>query len=222
MLKVNSPAINAATYLNDTLQLRDISGFRRIVGSIDLGAFEFNLNNEAPVVTITSPAKNTSFTTGSSITVKANISDPDGYIQKVEITVGNRPTFVLDNPNSGQVSYTEENLLNGIYTIRVKATDYRNASTEQSVIVNVDSQIITDLQESPISETGIVLEKIHPNPTTGKIYYSGLRDGENMQLVDTKGRVLEESKTGEMNLDRFSKGLYIILVGSRVHKIVKE
>ncbi len=60
----------------------------------DLGAFETTspasvIVNQHPIVSISSPLNNASFTSPASITVDASASDADGSITKVEFFQGN-------------------------------------------------------------------------------------------------------------------------------------
>ncbi|WP_025666400.1 Ig-like domain-containing protein, partial [Aquimarina megaterium] len=87
--------------------------------------------NTPPVVNITEPANNATFTEGTTIVIKANASDPDtdGSITKVEFYNG---TTLLGEDTTAPYEYSWANVAKGNYTLTAKATDDKNAATVSS------------------------------------------------------------------------------------------
>ena len=91
-------------------------------------------NNE-PIVAITSPANNASFTAPASITINANATDSDGTISKVEFFQG--PTK-LGEDLSSPYSFVWNSVAGGSYSLTAKATDNLGlVTTSEAVIITV-------------------------------------------------------------------------------------
>jgi len=82
--------------------------------------------NVAPAVSITSPANNASFTTGSTVTINANATDSDGTVAKVEFFQG---TTKLGEDLTTPYAFAWTSVPAGNYSITVKATDNIGATT---------------------------------------------------------------------------------------------
>jgi len=87
--------------------------------------------NVPPSVSITSPANNATFATGSNITVSASASDSDGSVSKVDFYNG---TTLLGTDTSSPYSFTWNAVGAGTYTLTAKATDNANAVTTSSAV----------------------------------------------------------------------------------------
>ncbi|EGM77264.1 chitinase [Rheinheimera sp. A13L] len=96
-----------------------------LVGSCD-GAAE----NQLPVASITSPAANTSFATGTVISFSANATDPDGSISKVDFYLNNQ-LLSSDSSSPYQAPWTA---VAGNHQLYAVAFDNENASTQSSTI----------------------------------------------------------------------------------------
>lgn len=97
--------------------------------------------NQAPTVSITSPANNASFSAPASITINANAADADGTVNKVDFYNG---TTLLGTDNSSPYSYSWTGVAAGTYNITAKATDNGNATTTSSTVsVTVNSVVVT-------------------------------------------------------------------------------
>jgi chitinase len=94
-----------------------------------------NPGNNAPVVSITSPAANASFSAPASITIQASATDSDGSIAKVEFFNGGSK---LGEATAAPYSFTWSNVAAGTYSLTAKATDNANgAATSAAVTVTV-------------------------------------------------------------------------------------
>ena len=87
--------------------------------------------NVPPTVNITSPANNTSFTTGSTVTINANATDSDGTIAKVEFFQG---TTKLGEDLTSPYSFAWTSVPVGSYFLTAKATDNITVVTTSTAI----------------------------------------------------------------------------------------
>lgn len=114
----------------------------------NLSYFEFSTStpvNQSPIVTLTSPLNNTSFTSPAAITINANASDADGTVSKVEFFNG---TVLLSTDTSSPYSYAWTGVGSGTYTLTAKATDNSGAVTTSTAIVVVVTTS-TPVNQSP-------------------------------------------------------------------------
>lgn len=89
--------------------------------------------NALPVVSLTSPVNNSSFTAPATLSLTASASDADGTISKVEFFNG---AILLGTVTSAPFSYNWANVTAGAYALTAKATD-NVSGTSTSSIVNV-------------------------------------------------------------------------------------
>lgn len=87
--------------------------------------------NPSPIVSITSPANNTTFGSAPTITITATASDSNGSIQKVEFYNG---TQLLGEDTTSPYSFTMSNVSGGKYSLNAKATDNQGATTTSKPI----------------------------------------------------------------------------------------
>lgn len=107
-------------------------GYTYVGTAPDIGANEYNsAGNSLPTVSITSPANNATFTTGSSITIAANAADNDGTISKVEFYYG---TTLLGQDITSPYSFIWPNAVAGSYAVTAKAFDNLSATATSSVV----------------------------------------------------------------------------------------
>jgi uncharacterized repeat protein (TIGR02059 family) len=90
-----------------------------------------NCINVSPMVAITSPINNSSFTALANITITANVTDADGSISIVEFYNG---SIKIGSMSSAPYSFTWNNVPAGTYSLTVIATDNLNAKTTSSAI----------------------------------------------------------------------------------------
>ena len=87
--------------------------------------------NALPIVSITSPTNNATFTMPATITLSANASDTDGTIASVAFYTG---ATLLYKDVSAPYNYSWTNVAVGTYTITAKATDNNGAITTSAAI----------------------------------------------------------------------------------------
>lgn len=101
------------------------------------------LVNVPPVVALTEPAHNAGFNSPAGFTLKAEATDTDGAIAKVEFFQG---ATWLGEATSAPYSYTVSGLAGGSYTFTAKATDNLNAfSVSADVTVHVNASPVVAL-----------------------------------------------------------------------------
>ncbi len=87
--------------------------------------------NNAPVVSITSPASGATFTAPATITITASASDNDGSVSKVEFFNGGTK---LGEATAAPYTYSWNNVANGTYSLTAKATDNKGAVTTSGAV----------------------------------------------------------------------------------------
>lgn len=111
--------------------------------------------NIAPSVSITSPANNAAFASGTTINISANASDSDGSISKVEFFQGSTK---LGEDLTSPFTYSWANVATGNYTLTAKATDNAGAvTTSESVAIavsGVSAPVNTAIKVSITSPAG--------------------------------------------------------------------
>ena len=91
--------------------------------------------NTPPVVTLTAPAANATYSAPATVTISATASDADGTVSKVGFYNG---STLLTEVTAAPYSYTWSNVAAGTYAITAKATDNSGASaTSSSVTITV-------------------------------------------------------------------------------------
>jgi hypothetical protein len=88
------------------------------------------LVNQAPTVTLTSPANNSSANAPATIAIAATAADADGTVSKVDFYNG---STLIGTDATAPYSYNWTNVAAGSYAITAKATDNSGASTTSSV-----------------------------------------------------------------------------------------
>lgn len=159
-LKIGEDASAPYTYTWSSVPNGDYYIFARALEGSDILASSSSVHvtvssNTAPVVSITSPANNASFTAPASITINASASDADGSVSKVEFYNG---TQLLGTDNVSPYSYSWSNVGAGTYTLTAVAYDNLNLPTTSSpVTVNVSSSSSCAHEESTPSASLYVL-----------------------------------------------------------------
>ncbi len=115
------------------------------VGVPDIGAYEYGGNdwvpgykpttsatiNTPPLVNVTSPSNNATFTEGTSINITANASDANGTVTRVEFFYG---TIKIGEDLTSPYSFTWTNPPVGTHAITARATDNQNSMTTSGVV----------------------------------------------------------------------------------------
>ena len=150
----NSPTIDGNVAIND-LSIPNNYGTNQYVRLYMIAPLNNNmpeevevygaLVNQAPTVSLSSPANNTQFVEGSTIILTANAADSDGSIHKVEFYQGD--TW-LGVDSIAPYTYNWTNVATGNYQVYCVAYDNQNASTESgyyNIVVNRSSSSMWSL-----------------------------------------------------------------------------
>lgn len=98
--------------------------------------------NQAPSITLTAPANNTSVNAPASILISATAADADGTISKVEFYNG---STLLGSDVTAPYAYTWTNVGSGTYSIYAKATDNSGSTASSSIAsVKVNAVVVTN------------------------------------------------------------------------------
>jgi len=113
----------------------------------------------APIVAITSPANNSSWATGSNLTIAANASEIGGTIKSVSFYNG---TTLLGTSTTSPYSYTATNLAAGSYTLTAQATDDSGIKvTSSPVTVTFANSTLTAAIVSPSNGNAVTLSSVN-------------------------------------------------------------
>jgi Bacterial Ig domain len=155
--------------------------------------------NQQPVVSLTSPPNNATFTAPANITLTATASDSGGTVSKVDFFSG--PTLLATAATS-PYNFVWNNVLAGNYTLSARATDNLNATgTSPAVSVTVVSSgtsipFVTSYVQGTLRNNfnGWLGMKftVGPNPmrvsALGRIFISGNGGTHIVKLVDASNK----------------------------------
>jgi pectate lyase len=168
-----------------------------------------SVQKQLPVVKITSPATNTSFTGPVSITMNANATAGADTISKVEFYNG---STLLGTSITVPYSFTWDNVVPGTYSITAMATD-QNENTAISVPVAMIVNTSTGLLNTSYS----VFSGVYPNPTDDVFNIKINQEIKKMQVYNMIGELmisLENILPGqEIEIGKdLQKGIYMLAV----------
>jgi hypothetical protein len=111
--------------------------------------------NQAPTVSLTSPASGATFLAPASITISASASDSDGTVARVDFYAG---TTLLGSDTSSPYSFAWSNVPDGSYTLTAVARDNAAAvATSAARTVTVGSSTVADATAPTVSITSPVI-----------------------------------------------------------------
>jgi hypothetical protein len=165
-LKNTSPCLDKGN--NVWSSYKDISGITVPIGSsVDIGSHECSSGatlNKSPIISITTPSTDQSYTALASINISANATDADGTISKVEFFDGSTK---LGESTTSPYSFIWSNVAAGTYSLTAVAIDNLNAQTTSTfVTVYVNNEVAATNAPSSANGSAEVLN-VYPNPTDG-------------------------------------------------------
>ncbi|RAW00330.1 Ig-like domain-containing protein [Pseudochryseolinea flava] len=111
-----------------------------------------NTDNPLPVVNLTAPANNATFTPGANVNITATATD-NGSVTKVEFFQG---TTKLGEDLTSPYSFAWNNVAAGTYQLTAKATDNQNASATSSIVrITVGNAAPTAAITTPANNSSI-------------------------------------------------------------------
>ncbi|WP_169334030.1 glycoside hydrolase family 9 protein [Cytophaga aurantiaca] len=169
-----------------------------------------NINSNQPsVITITSPVANT--TVQGTITIAADVTDPDGTIVAVEFLDGN---MVIGTSTTAPYSFDWNNPGQGTHVITVRVTDSNGGVTTSAPVTITAEAITTGVQSS-----NTLNANIYPNPSNGIVFIDSDTDlsGASCILVDVMGNEHQLLQTtnglsAQVNVSNLSDGIYILII----------
>src|SRR5690606_21886134 len=161
--------------------------------------------NKAPVVQVTSPSNNATFTEGQSIPIKATATDSDGSIVKVQFYSG---TTLLGEDTSAPYSLDWANAQPGKYEIIAKATDNSGATAAAKVNIVVKEQVYV-----PVARAGNDISVELPE---NSVQLSGQGESDNGEIVKyewsqvegPEGATIKVSTDGGAEIGNLTEGTY--------------
>jgi hypothetical protein len=104
-------------------------------------------NTNAPVVTITAPLNNVSYTEGDNVTINAAATVPTGTISKVDFYQG---TTLLGTDATAPYTFTWNNVSGGKYAITAKATSATNDVGTSAIITILVTKAVFQTGSAPV------------------------------------------------------------------------
>ena len=144
-----------------------------LLGSNTSTAIVITVTNPPPSVAVTNPVEGAAFLATSNITIRAQASDVNGTVTKVQFFAG---TTLLGQSTTSPYSLTWSNVPAGTYALTARATDNGGASNN-SVAVNIS--VVTNLPPS-VSIT---------NPVNGAVVVEGTNLTIKAQASDVGGTI---------------------------------
>ncbi len=131
-------------------------------GTFTVGQCVVEPENTPPTVSITSPLNEATYSAPAGITIKADASDSDGTISKVDFYNG---ATLLGTDSSSPYSFDWTNVTTGNYAITVKATDNDDEVTTSSVVnVKITAEDVC-LHTSHFGDYTVEISNALTNPT---------------------------------------------------------
>lgn len=97
----------------------------------------------------------------------------------------------------------------GNYTINVSI--FHSSSTTACDFYAVGPTSTVSILSNEVFESRAHLFKLYPNPTNGKVEYSGIHDSiNNITIVDQMGRLVKTIRDSEIDLSDIDNGLYFV------------
>jgi len=96
------------------------------------------VENQRPTVTITAPSDGK--IVKETIMITGNASDPDGTVQRVEVSINGGEWQSAQGTESWSFQWDTMKVENGVYTIRIHSHDGMNHSVEKTISVKVENE----------------------------------------------------------------------------------
>ncbi|WP_425386822.1 Ig-like domain-containing protein [Cytophaga aurantiaca] len=175
--------------------------------------------NQPSVIAITSPVANT--TVVGTITISADISDPDGTIIAVEYLDGNT---VIGSSTTAPYSYDWTTPGGGSHVITVRVTDSNGGVTTSAPVTVTSSSISTG-----VTNGNNAYANVYPIPARDEVIVETEIDLTNAQVKVTNALGEEVSlsttvqgKNAQLNVSGLADGAYILLITEDSNIITKK
>ena len=144
--------------------------------------------NQAPSVSITSPANNAAFNAPATITIAANATDADGTISKVDFYRG---TTLLGTDNTAPYTFSWTNVAVGNYALTAKATDNSGAITTSAtvnIVVKTTTTTVDMTGPNCVVVNGIATFELSAANRTNATTYSWWCNGSTSSITPVVGQ----------------------------------
>jgi len=168
--------------------------------------------NQAPVITIASPTKGSTYSPPATVTIDVEAYDPDGSISSVVLYNGD---INLGERTAAPFSFTLKDLEEGTYSLHAVATDNLKAATTSA---SLDFHVVSLVDEKR------EYFNLYPNPNDGhfSIDFTTLTEADNyiVTIYNIIGRTVyrtelsREENTKQFDLSHLNPGVYVIMVAA--------
>lgn len=172
----------------------------------------------APVVAITAPVNDASFTAPAAIAVSVNATDSDGSIAKVELYSNGTK---IGEDNTAPYSFDWKDVPFGKYTLTAKAFDNTGASSLSTPVGITVTDIVNGSEEE---EENILLA--YPNPFYNEIRVRYTRPIRQLTLINLLGVTMELSYEPMGNyvyaasIESLPPGVYVLRIRNERGKVL--
>ena len=168
--------------------------------------------NQPPSVNITAPANGATFTAPASFTVRANASDSDGTVSRVQFL---RNGALVRTDTTSPYTYAASNLGAGMYTFTATATDSGGASTTSAPVTVTVTGATPTPSPTPANSPSPTATPTPTSPGTTQTVTLAVADGYDTKLakllsqdgklytVQTSDNVWWETEAGHATSFRF-------------------
>lgn len=169
--------------------------------------------NAPPSVTITAPQNGDIFEVGTPIELKANATDPDGNLDKVNFKI-NGNFYRTDNQRPFANTFTPDSP--GTYKIAAKAFDQKGLTVETEVTITVNATTLSSESFNKTNQFSKV--KLYPTPATNILNISGLLNNKDtlIEIIDMNGKIVISKKPrtsmAQINVSNLAKGAYFFSI----------
>jgi|GEM_PF-2641990 aryl-phospho-beta-D-glucosidase BglC (GH1 family) len=168
--------------------------------------------NQAPRVNLITPAVDTTLVEPEAIVLKADATDPNGNIVKVDFYIGNTLLGTVNAPSeSYEITLTD--IPAGVHTVKAIATDEKGAFGLSQRIVTVNT---VDGLFSKAGQYGVA-ENLFPNPSNTSFSFKVTEKVKRLEVLNIYGEQMEtiEAVAPGQVLDlghSYSNGTYVLKI----------
>jgi hypothetical protein len=145
-------------------------------GAITTSSIINVISNAVPTVSVTSPANNFTFTSGSNLPIVVSAADADGTISQVQMYQGATLLGAATSGGGGIYNYSWTSVAAGSYALTARATDNSGAITSSSII-----NVISNTNAPPTVNIW--------NPVNNFTFVPGANLGIDVLATDTDGTI---------------------------------
>lgn len=123
---------------------------------------------ELPVISITSPVNNSSYTSLQTVTIEVQTKDPDGTVKQVQFYIGEK---LIGIDTSEPFNFVWSEMQPGVHSLTAKATDNDGISTLSSAVSIAVQGIKTSFDSTPFQIPGKIEAELYDKGGEGLSYH---------------------------------------------------